>query len=156
MVFLLFLPDLLVLLATRTSLFSWLTWTSCPPGLPDFPVLQLYLTLLFSCSTWLPFFKILPYLPDLSIFLLWPNLPLFLDLPVHHVLLIYLNSYFYYPCQPSSLFLKSTRPFYSPILPDIPFLTGLPDSSCSLSSRWRLVQEDKRMVLEYTHGLFIT
>ncbi len=27
---------------------------------------------------------------------------------------------------------------------------------CSLSSRRGLVQEDKRMVLEYTHGLFIT
>ncbi len=29
-------------------------------------------------------------------------------------------------------------------------------STCSSSSRRRLVQEDKRMVLEYTHGLFIT
>jgi hypothetical protein len=28
--------------------------------------------------------------------------------------------------------------------------------TCSLSSRRGLVQEDKRMVLEYTHGLFIT
>ncbi len=27
---------------------------------------------------------------------------------------------------------------------------------CSLSSRRGSVQEDKRMVLEYTHGLFIT
>jgi hypothetical protein len=32
----------------------------------------------------------------------------------------------------------------------------LTQSYCSLSSRRGLVQEDKRMVLEYTHGLFIT
>jgi hypothetical protein len=30
------------------------------------------------------------------------------------------------------------------------------DNDCSLSSRRGLVQEDKRMVLVYTHGLFIT
>jgi hypothetical protein len=29
-------------------------------------------------------------------------------------------------------------------------------STCSVSSPWRPHKEDKRMVLEYTHGLFIT
>ncbi len=33
---------------------------------------------------------------------------------------------------------------------------GFIQDKCSLSSRRGLVQEDKRMVLVYTHGLFIT
>jgi hypothetical protein len=34
--------------------------------------------------------------------------------------------------------------------------TILTEKQCSLSSRQGLVQEDKRMALVYTHGLFIT
>jgi hypothetical protein len=30
------------------------------------------------------------------------------------------------------------------------------NTSCSVPSPWRPHKEDKRMVLEYTHGLFIT
>jgi hypothetical protein len=62
---------------------------------------------------------------------------------------VYKNAYLLFPPK-SVVNLKTGQSVYDNILPWSLY------STCSLSSRRGLVQEDKRMVLEYTHGLFIT